>query len=158
MATVPQLLELGSNANGSDHIHQFHFWTERIGSAVGMKTLKLWNDTTLEYSNRGREKGTLNGKRSDRYELKILLRIASYFNIFVSRTDAIKYKTFITQEMLKKGFLVASFYACTEHSDYVLEAMHPTCTLYSKRLKNVKKAVISMTCWMERYAMLVSSD
>ena len=29
-----------------------------------------------------------------------------------------KYKSFITQEMLKKGFLASThFYACTEHSD-----------------------------------------
>ena len=30
----------------------------------------------------------------------------------------LEYKTFITQEMLKKGFLASTnFYACTEHSD-----------------------------------------
>ena len=32
------------------------------------------------------------------------------------------YKTFITQEMLKKGYLAAnSVYACTEHTDEIIE-------------------------------------
>ena len=33
-------------------------------------------------------------------------------------SNAAAYKTYITQEMLKKGFLASThFYACTEHTD-----------------------------------------
>ena len=36
--------------------------------------------------------------------------------------NAAKYKTFITQEMLKKGFLASTnFYACTAHKDEHLD-------------------------------------
>ena len=38
-------------------------------------------------------------------------------------SNALKYKTLLTQEMLKRGFLAGTaFYACTEHSDETLEA------------------------------------
>ena len=36
--------------------------------------------------------------------------------------DSDYYKTLITQEMLKNGFLAGSIYACTEHSSEILKA------------------------------------
>ena len=58
-------------------------------------------------------------KLADNYNLSInisgLPAISTYsFN----SNDSLKYKTLITQEMLKKGILASThFYACTEHSD-----------------------------------------
>ena len=109
------------------------FWTERIGSAAGLKTLEVmerqqpWNTVTEV----GRKVRSIWQNLSDRYELKISIGGLPAISTFSFQgPDAIKYKTFITQEMLKKGFLAGTaFYACTEHSDYVLEAyashLHP---------------------------------
>ena len=95
------------------------FWTERIGPSAAiatlkeMKKIKSWEIIT--------KKGEIirNGwlKLAKSYNLEIeisgLLPISTY--IFKSNNN-LKYKTLITQEMLKKGFLASTnFYACTEH-------------------------------------------
>ena len=63
-------------------------------------------------------------KLADVHKLKIeisgLPAISTYS--FKSENN-LKYKTFISQEMLKKGFLASTnFYACTEHSNEYIES------------------------------------
>ena len=101
------------------------FWTERIGPSAALKTLevmertKSWETIT--------ETGNSISKRwkilSDKYELDINtwgLPALSGFT-FNSKND-LSYKTFITQEMLKKGYLAAnSIYVCTEHTQEIID-------------------------------------
>ena len=100
------------------------FWTERIGSAAALKTLEVmermrsWETIT----NTGLEIRNGWQRLADKYELKINhfgLPALTGFNF--ESNNALKYKTLITQEMLKKGYLAGnSVYVCTEHSTEVV--------------------------------------
>jgi glutamate-1-semialdehyde aminotransferase len=97
------------------------FWTERIGPTAALKTLEImarmksWEIIT--------EKGSKmqNGWKelAANHALAISVSgIPSLSTYSFNSDDALKYKTLITQEMLKKGFLASTnFYACTEHHD-----------------------------------------
>jgi len=96
------------------------FWTERIGPTAALKTLevmereKSWQVITQIGHNISCQWQSL----ADKYELDIstwgLPALSGFtFNL----PNALSYKTLITQEMLKKGYLAAnSVYACTEHT------------------------------------------
>ena len=101
------------------------FWTERIGPAAALKTLEVMEKTkSWEYiTNLGigiKEKwqqiadlNKVNIKQSG------IPSLASFS--FLSKNN-LKYKTFITQEMLKDGFLAGnSIYVSTAHSDKILD-------------------------------------
>ena len=102
------------------------FWTERIGSAAGLKTLEVMERQQPWYTitEVGKKVRSIWQNLSDCYKLKISIGGLPAISTFsVQGPDAVKYKTFIPQEMLKNGFLAGTaFYACTEHSDDVLEA------------------------------------
>ena len=102
------------------------FWTERIGPAAAlatlqeMKNIKSWEIIT-SIGNKIRDGWN---KLADSYNLKITISglpaISTY--TFMSKNN-IKYKTLITQEMLKKGFLASTnFYACTEHKQNYVDS------------------------------------
>ena len=101
------------------------FWTERIGPSAALKTLevmertKSWETITEMGNNISKRWKSL----SDKYELDINtwgLPALSGFT-FNSKND-LSYKTFITQEMLKKGYLAAnSIYVCTEHTQEIVD-------------------------------------
>jgi glutamate-1-semialdehyde aminotransferase len=102
------------------------FWTERIGPTAAlaalkvMKEIKSWEIIT-EIGNKVR-----NGcqELANSYGLKInLAGIPALSTYSFESADAIKYKTLITQEMLKKGFLASTnFYACTKHTDQYIQS------------------------------------
>ena len=102
------------------------FWTERIGPTAALAALKVmeeiksWEIIT-EIGNKVR-----NGcqELANSYGLKInLAGIPALSTYSFESADAIKYKTLITQEMLKKGFLASTnFYACTEHTDQYIQS------------------------------------
>jgi glutamate-1-semialdehyde 2,1-aminomutase len=97
------------------------FWTERVGPTAALKTLevmsrmKSWEIIT--------EIGTKIQKGwkelAENHGLSISVSgIPSLSTYSFNSNNALKYKTLITQEMLKKGFLASTnFYACTEHHD-----------------------------------------
>ncbi len=101
------------------------FWTERVGPAAALKTLevmereKSWKTITRIGNNISNQWQSL----ADKYELDIstwgLPALSGYtFN----SSNALAYKTLITQEMLKKGYLAAnSVYACTEHTQELVD-------------------------------------
>jgi len=110
------------------------FWTERIGPTAGLKTLevmeriKSWEIITAAGKNM-REEWL---KLSSKYKLPITINgifpISTFsFNSKLNN----KYKTYITQEMLKKGFLAnTSFYACIDHSNEIIKK-------YSESLESI---------------------
>ena len=96
------------------------FWTERIGPTAALATLnvmeklKSWEIITT-IGNEMREGWE---KLANNHKLNILISgipaLSTYS--FVSE-NALEYKTFITQEMLKKGYLASTnFYASTAHN------------------------------------------
>jgi glutamate-1-semialdehyde 2,1-aminomutase len=95
------------------------FWTERVGPAAALKTLevmereKSWEMITQI----GRGVSNKWQILADKYDLSIStwgIPALSGFSFITSNT--LSYKTLITQEMLKKGYLASNvFYACTEH-------------------------------------------
>lgn len=102
------------------------FWTERIGAAAALKTLEVmervrsWETITRI----GLEIGARWKKLADRHGLSIQVAGRPALNGFsFAGPSRLKYKTLITQEMLKKGFLASTLvYACTEHMPEVVDA------------------------------------
>lgn len=100
------------------------FWTERIGSAAALKTLEVMERTkswkTITKIGMG-IKDQWN-KLSKKYDLEIsqygIPALAGY--AFNSKNAQI-YKTFITQEMLKKDFLaLTAVFSCVDHNKEII--------------------------------------
>jgi glutamate-1-semialdehyde 2,1-aminomutase len=101
------------------------FWTERIGPSAALETLKIMKETEswLEITRLG------NYIRKGWTELAVATDLQlSHWGIpalagfTIASDDAQKYKTFITQEMLIKGYLAGnSFYASTAHSEKIID-------------------------------------
>ena len=97
------------------------FWTERIGPTAALKTLevmkkiKSWEIITTQ--GQKIQKGWK--ELADKHQLSINISgIPSLSTYSFCSKKALEYKTFLTQQMLKKGFLASTnFYACTEHKD-----------------------------------------
>ena len=101
------------------------FWTERVGPTAALKTLevmereKSWD----KISETGRVISDTWQQLSDKYSLSInrwgLSALSGYT---INSPNTLSYKTLITQEMLKKGYLAAnSVYVCTEHTQEVVD-------------------------------------
>ena len=101
------------------------FWTERIGPTAALKTLEImeeqksWNII----SNLGdivREQWThLSSKYGLEIEISGLKALSSFK---INSANWLKYKTYITQEMLKKGFLASNtIYLCTSHDENIID-------------------------------------
>tara|TARA_X000001036_G_scaffold440019_1_gene493770 strand:- start:5519 stop:6838 length:1320 start_codon:yes stop_codon:yes gene_type:complete len=110
------------------------FWTERIGPTAGLKTLEVmekiesWKIITAAGSNIREEWLKLSNRFKLPIEINGILPISTFS--FNSQSNN-EYKTYITQEMLKKGFLAnTSFYACINHSNSIIKK-------YSESLESV---------------------
>lgn len=101
------------------------FWTERIGPTASLKTLevmdelKSWDVITKKGNlifKKWKEIANLHGIQINTSGLPALASFS-----FDSKNN-LEYKTLMTQEMLKKGYLASnSFYASTEHTEEILE-------------------------------------
>lgn len=102
------------------------FWTERVGSAAGLKTLEVMEKVKSWETITATGLTIRDGwqKLADKHELAI-----SHFGLpaltgfsFASEKNLF-YKTLITQEMLSKGYLASNaVYVCTEHTQQVVDA------------------------------------
>ena len=101
------------------------YWTERIGPAAALKTLevmeriKSWETITKTgkcIGERWKELGI-------KYELPIEVGgLPAFINFNIRSKDWLSYKTFITQEMLKKGILASNtVYVSTEHNSDIIK-------------------------------------
>ena len=101
------------------------FWTERIGPAAALKTLevmqreKSWEKITKI----GKKISTIWEKLANKHKLPLVIfGLPSLISMRFQCDLNLEYKTLITQEMLKLGYLASnSVYACTEHTDSVLK-------------------------------------
>lgn len=101
------------------------FWTERIGPAAGLKTLEVMErEKPWEFiSSMGRRIGERWSALAG--ELGLPLQVGglpALISFSMPVDNWLKYKTLITQEMLKKEYLAAnSVYVCTSHTAEVVE-------------------------------------
>jgi glutamate-1-semialdehyde 2,1-aminomutase len=105
------------------------FWTERIGPTAALATLKVmerlksWEVIT----NKGNQMRKVWQELADNNGLKIDITgipSLSFYSFNPNNAEnVLKYKTFVTQEMLKKGFLASTnFYASIAHADLNFES------------------------------------
>jgi len=100
------------------------FWTERIGPAAALATMKVmeriksWKtitDTGIEIKKRWQQMADNHKLSIDQWGLPALAGFT------LRSINALAYKTFITQEMLCKGYLAGnSIYVSTEHTPEIL--------------------------------------
>ena len=101
------------------------FWTERVGPSAALKTLevmdriKSWELITKIGINIGERWKSL-GKK---YQLPIKVNgLPSMIGFVIQSDDWLKYKTYITQEMLKNNILASNLiYVCTEHGQQEID-------------------------------------
>jgi glutamate-1-semialdehyde 2,1-aminomutase len=101
------------------------FWTERIGPTAALATLKVmeriksWEiitQTGNEIKSRWQQLAEKNKLRINQWGIPAL----SGFSFDSDKNLA--YKTYITQEMLKKGYLAGNcVYVCTEHTPEIID-------------------------------------
>ncbi|MBU2538881.1 MAG: aminotransferase class III-fold pyridoxal phosphate-dependent enzyme [Proteobacteria bacterium] len=101
------------------------FWTERIGPTAALKTLEVMaRDKSWErITQTGQAIGERWQRLASKYELPMQISgLPSMIGFNLPVPNMIKYKTLITQEMLKNGFLAANaVYVCTEHSQSIVD-------------------------------------
>tara|TARA_A100000164_G_C21899627_1_gene769818 strand:- start:374 stop:1693 length:1320 start_codon:yes stop_codon:yes gene_type:complete len=114
------------------------FWTERIGPTAALETLKemqrlkSWN----RISATGRYVKEVWQRLSDKYELKLNISgIDAIPKFSFNSKNNLAYKTFITQEMLKRGFLSSnSVYTCINHSKKIINE-------YERNIEKIFKTI-----------------
>ena len=114
------------------------FWTERIGSVAGLETLKVMKDTEswklIDKIGKNIKKTWREISKNTSVPIEISgLNSLAQFKI-ISKNSNI-FKTFITQEMLKKNILASdTVYVSIKHSDTVLEK-------YYENLEKIFKSI-----------------
>lgn len=130
------------------------FWTERIGPSAGLKTLdvmekeKSWEIITKIGKHVQKKWREIANKHNVNIEINGIPALSTFsFNY----SNASEFKTFLTQEFLKKGFLgTTSFYTSLAHTDEILNKYFEVldeiffevsnCILDKKNIKNLLKS------------------
>ena len=101
------------------------FWTERIGPSAALATLNVMERSkSWEIITSIGQKVQIGWKKlADEHKVDIEISgIPALSTYSFKSVNALKYKTYVTQEMLKKGILASTdFYACIDHSDENIE-------------------------------------
>jgi glutamate-1-semialdehyde 2,1-aminomutase len=101
------------------------FWTERIGPVAALETIRIMERDTVPANLE--EQGTYLqkcwGNLAKKCGLEIVIEgIPALSHFVIKGYDRLVIKTFITQEMLKHGYLAAdSLYVCNLHSRTVID-------------------------------------
>ena len=100
------------------------FWTERIGSAAGLKTLEIMEKIKsweiISKIGFGIKKKW--EYLSKKHKIKMSIQGLNSLPIFNFENDNLLYKTFISQELLKRRILAGnSIYVCLEHKKQILD-------------------------------------
>ena len=109
------------------------FWTERIGSAAALKTLEVMEreKSWVYATNLGNYLRSLWSDLAEKYDLNIEFSGFPAISSFsINSKKSLEYKTYITQEMLKKGYLAGTIvYVSQAHTrsifDEYAEALDP---------------------------------
>ncbi len=101
------------------------FWTERSGPVAALKTLELMEKmkSWKIISKIGRKIDSGWKKLGKKHKLKIkCYGLKSIKSFEIKSKHWLKYKTFISQEMLKKGFLAGNtIFTCISHNDKIIK-------------------------------------
>jgi glutamate-1-semialdehyde 2,1-aminomutase len=101
------------------------FWTERIGPVAGLETLKVMESTESwnTISETGKSIQTRWKDLGDRHGISMeITGLPALSNFTIPDTNWPAYKTLITQEMLKRGYLASnSVYVCTHHTPEIVD-------------------------------------
>ena len=101
------------------------FWTERIGFAAALKSLECYEKYQVdEHINKiGRQVQEHWAMIAAKHNIKIHISgICSLSHFEFEYNDSLVFKTYFTQEMLKKGFLASTgFYMSYAHTEQVLD-------------------------------------
>ena len=96
------------------------FWSEGIGPVAALKTLQIMKEKkTWKYiSSFGSKIKKLWRNLSIKYELDMHIQgLDALPSFYINSKNFLKYKTFLTQEMMKNNFLCSNIvYVCTEHN------------------------------------------
>jgi len=123
------------------------FWTERIGPTAALATLKVMKEIKSweVITSIGKKMREGWQKLANDHNLKINISGIPALSTYSFKSNkSIEYKTFITQEMLKKGYLASTnFYASTAHNEenlnLYLEALNDVYSIISSCEKgNIK--------------------
>ena len=124
------------------------FWTERIGPTASLKTLELMRKIKSWeiISKTGEEMSKRWKKLANEYKLKIKVSgLAAISTYSFESSNHLKYKTFITQEMLKKGFLASTnFYASTAHDESHLSSYFNALNEVFKKISECERDIIKI--------------
>ncbi|MEL0114683.1 MAG: aminotransferase class III-fold pyridoxal phosphate-dependent enzyme [Gammaproteobacteria bacterium] len=101
------------------------FWTERIGPAAALKVLEIMErENSWEYIT---EIGIYVRDQwrtlANKYDLDLInWGIPALSGFSINSINSLAYKTLITQEMLKKGYIAGnSVYVCTHHTKEIID-------------------------------------
>jgi len=142
--------------NAQDTFISSTFWTDKIGSVAALKTLDEMqkNKTWVKISETGKIIKKKWKKLSIKYKLKLnILGLDALPSFSIESANWLKYKTFITQEMLKNNILASNaVYVSTCHNEKqikkyfkILDGIFCKIKKFEKGL-NVDKYLHSPTC------------
>jgi len=101
------------------------FWTERVGPVAALKTLEIMEQTNSweKITTTGENIGKCWKELGNKHEITINLSgLSSLISYSIKSPNWLKYKTFITQEMLKKGMLASnSIYVSVAHTPDLID-------------------------------------
>jgi len=129
------------------------FWTERIGPSAALATLKImereksWE--TITSTGKKMQKGWKDLANLHKLDITVSGIPAMTTYCFNSQNGA-KYKTFITQEMLKKGYLASTnFYASTAHKDEHLKSYFEALDVVYSTIAKCESEVLNINDLLE---------
>jgi glutamate-1-semialdehyde aminotransferase len=129
------------------------FWTERIGPTAALKTLEIMErEKSWEIiTEKGIQMRNVWERIASENKLKIKISgIPSLSTYSFESLDGLKYKTFITQEMLKKGFLASTnFYASIAHSDSDFESYFQELNIIFNVINNCETGLLNINELLE---------
>ena len=119
------------------------FWTERIALAATVKSIECYKkyEVWKHQEKVGKAVKTIWEKLAAKYELKInIFGILPLIHFGFEYDNALAYKTYFTQEMLKEGFLASTgVYASLAHTDDVIAKYEAACDRVFKKIGDIVK-------------------
>ena len=129
------------------------FWTERVGPSAALETLKImeknksWNEITMIGKNIKKQIRYI----ASLHKLDLQIEgIDAIPNFYFNSNNNMKYKTLITQEMLKKKILASNLIFCSiSHKDKVLKKYFNTLEGIFSKISKVEKGQKDITDYLK---------
>ena len=120
------------------------FWTERLGYVAALKTLEIMEKekSWQVISSKGRYVKRRWKSLINKYKIKAMISgLDAMPKINFLYKEKLIFKTYITQEMLKKGYLTDdAIYLSTEHSKKIIDLYLRNLEKVFKKIKTLKTA------------------